>query len=900
MIVAEGLLSGAKDGAAQASDPGGLARATDPVLHTPCPRAQRRAQGGSRPTLRRSVALLLLACPAFAPAVVAQRAPVLEQVKVRHPYYYREMFVPQATSGPGAPAWSPDGTELVYSMQGSLWRQRVDQTVARQLTDGPGYDYQPDWSPDGRRIVYASYRDDAIELRLLDAASGESTPLVGGSAVNLEPRWAPDGGRIAFTSTLYQGRWHVFTAEVTPDGRAEQVQRISEDRESGLPRYYYNTVDQYLSPTWSPDGSELIVVSNRGHVWGSGGFWRMPAGPGGTPREIRNEETTWKGRPDWSRDGRRVVYSSYLGRQWNQLWLMTADGENPIQFTYGDFDATGPRWSPDGRRIAYVSNEGGNTSLWIVELPGGKRREVRTDRRVYRAPVGRLRLAVTGPGGAAWPARISVTGADGRSYAPDTAWRHADDGFDRRERRFEYGYFHTAGRDALTLPAGQYDVEVSHGPEYRVERRSVEIRPGADATLGVALRPLSNLAARGWFSADLHVHMNYGGAYRATPPRLALQARAEDLDLVENLIVNKEGRMPDIGYHVGRDPVSTAATVIVHDQEYHTSVWGHIGLLGLREHVLLPGYAGYAATAAASLAPTNAEVADLAHAQGATVGYVHPFDGDPDPADTSRALTAEFPVDVALGKVDYYEALGFVDDPMATAHVWYRALNCGFRLPAGAGTDAMTNFASLRGPVGMNRVYVRTGGALDQRRLLDSLRAGRSFATNGPLLELTVDGHALGDELRLSGRGREVAARVRLRSNVPVDHLELVMNGELRDIPLGGDRRTADTAVRVAVARSGWILLRARTDRAIYPVLDLYPYATTGPIYLTVDGRPPASREDAEYFVAWIDRLRAAAAGGAWNTDAERQAALAEMARARQVYVERAEGGEAIGGRNRE
>ena len=68
-------------------------------------------------------------------------------------------------------------------------------------------------------------------------------------------------------------------------------------------------------------------------------------------------------------------------------------------------------------------------------------------------------------------------------------------------------------------------------------------------------------------------------------------------------------------------------------------------------------------------------------------------------------------MDLALGKVDYYEALGFVDDPMATAHVWYRALNCGFRLPAGAGTDAMTNFASLRGPVGMNRVYVRTGGA---------------------------------------------------------------------------------------------------------------------------------------------------------------------------------------------
>ena len=194
-------------------------------------------------------------------------------------------------------------------------------------------------------------------------------------------------------------------------------------------------------------------------------------------------------------------------------------------------------------------------------------------------------------------------------------------------------------------------------------------------------------------------------------------------------------------------------------------------------------------------------------------------------------------MDLALGKVDYYEALGFVDDPMATAHVWYRALNCGFRLPAGAGTDAMANFASLRGPVGMNRVYVRTGGAVDQRILLDSLRAGRTFATNGPLLELTVDGRGPGQELRLGSGEHEVRARVSLRSNVAVDHLEIVGQGQVvAEIPLGGDRTRADTTVRLVVRGSGWFLLRARSDRAIYPVLDLYPYATTSPVYVTVAG----------------------------------------------------------------
>jgi TolB protein len=351
----------------------------------------------------------------------AQRAPVLQQVRVRHPYYYREMFIPQPTTGPSSVAWSPNGTELVFSMQGSLWRLRLGATEAVQLTDGPGYDYEPDWSPDGRRIVYASYRDDAIELRLLDPTTGRSTSFLTNGAVNLEPRWSPDGKRIAFTSSLYEGRWHVFTALVGDSGRGAEVRRITDDRESGLPRYYYNAVDQYFSPAWSPDGSELITISNRGHIWGSGGFWRIPVG-GGTPTEIRFEETTWKAHPDWSRDGKRIVYASYLGRQWHQLWLMTATGDNPFQLTYGDFDATGARWSPDGRRIAYISNEGGNTSLWTVEVPGGRRERIRIEKRVYRSATGTLRIVVTDDAtGREVPARVSLTGANGRSYAPDDA-----------------------------------------------------------------------------------------------------------------------------------------------------------------------------------------------------------------------------------------------------------------------------------------------------------------------------------------------------------------------------------------------------------------------------------------------------------------------------------------------
>src|SRR5207253_1275343 len=80
--------------------------------------------------------------------------------------------------------------------------------------------------------------------------------------------------------------------------------------------------------------------------------------------------------------------------------------------------------------------------------------------------------------------------------------------------------------------------------------------------------------------------------------------------------------------HLGKiDPLSTADFQILHGQEFHTSYWGHLGLLNVR-HLIIPGYAAYPNTAASSLFPTNAAVADLAHAQSnaALVGYAHPFD----------------------------------------------------------------------------------------------------------------------------------------------------------------------------------------------------------------------------------------------------------------------------------
>src|SRR3989442_13764018 len=100
----------------------------------------------------------------------------------------------------------------------------------------------------------------------------------------------------------------------------------------------------------------------------------------------------------------------------------------------------------------------------------------------------------------------------------------------------------------------------------------------------------------------------------------------------------------------------------------------------------------------------NADVADLAHAQGAVFGYVHPFDTQPDPTDTTERLTYELPVDAALGKLDYLEVMGY-SDHLISSGIWYRLLNCGFRLPAGGRPARFSDLPSLRGAPGLRPLF---------------------------------------------------------------------------------------------------------------------------------------------------------------------------------------------------
>jgi TolB protein len=820
--------------------------------------------------------LLLAALPLLgvAPAQAA-REPVLSQVALPHNYYWRELYIPQLTTGPSAVAFLPGGEELVFSMAGSLWRQRIDGREAVELTHADrAYDYQPDVSPDGRQVVFTRYDGRAMELWQLDLGSGKTRALTANAGVNVEPRISPDGRRIAYVSTADTGHFDLRIADLTPAGLANE-RFLVPPRQSRIDRYYYSAHDHAINPSWSPDGRRVFFVSNAEIPWGTGIICSVAVD--GAPAQApecpsRHQlETSWSARPEIAPDGRRILFSNYHGGQWHQLWLTTTDDTAPLPIAYGEFDRRNARWSPDGARIAYVSNETGNTTLWVQDFVGGARRPVVATERRWLRPSATVSILVRDSAGNPIAARVSVLGGDGRWHAPPDAWMHGDEAYDRAQFPSELHYFHCQSPCRVELPAGAATVHAQSGFRRLPVAEAVELAAGATADLTLELAANDLPPSFGRFAgADLHVHMNYGGHYHNTPERMLAQAAAEDLDVVQNLIVNKEERIPDVAFfRPDADPAS-GERMLLHAQEYHTSFWGHLGLLHLADHLLLPDYTSYRHTALASPWPHNGVVADLAHAQGALVGYVHVADFPIDPP-KEKLLSYQLPADVAAGKVDYMEVMGFSDHHL-TAGIWYRLLNLGFHVPAGAGTDAMANYASLRGPAGLVRVFLDVSAGFTPEALRDSLKAGRGFVSNTALLGLEIAGERPGGTIPAAGR---LPLRLAMRSPVPMDHLELVQNGRvIKSFRLAGDRRRHDWSGEITLRQGGWIVLRAWNDAPHPQVLDLYPYATTSPIYIASPTPPPAPA-DAAYFAAWMDRVvEAAEARGGWNDEREKSATL--------------------------
>jgi TolB protein len=224
-----------------------------------------------------------------------------------------------------------------------------------------------------------------------------------------------------------------------------------------------------------------------------------------------------------------------------------------------------------------------------------------------------------------------------------------------------------------------------------------------------------------------------------------------------------------------------------------------------------------------------------------------------------------------------------------TSKVWHRALNCGFKITASAGEDSIL---SLHGTpiMGASRVYAYLGSKLTWDGWMDAIRHGRTFVTNGPLIRFEVEGQGPGAEVHLQHNGGSVEISGQLNSIVPVDRLEVYFNGAIIDTiaPTGGGMEGIFRK-RVPVTSSGWFTFRAISNESRHPIDDVYVVAETSPIYVYCGDQLIRSREDAEYFVRWIDDVaRQASASPGWRSERERKHVLDQFAEARRILEQRA------------
>jgi TolB protein len=297
-----------------------------------------------------------------------------------------------------------------------------------------------------------------------------------------------------------------------------------------------------------------------------------------------------------------------------------------------------------------------------------------------------------------------------------------------------------------------------------------------------------------------------------------------------------------------------------------STIYGHMQFFGVGR-LVEPQYTGFDGTPNRHDYPANHVMAAEAVRQGGVVTYGHPlFAGQPFPFDEgpekASGAARELPIDAVLGVVHAVDLMSYNSDEDLSAELWYRLLNCGLRLSACVGTDALLDRSTE--PLGGDRVYVKVDGPLTMRGWLDGLKGGHTFVTNGPMPTLAVDGKGPGETIALAAAGKvRVAATV--ESYVPFSEVDVIVNGKVAahedfDAGAAAGPRLGRLDIELPIERSSWVALRVRGPN--HPlVLDGPAWAHTSPVYVRVAGRGIASREDAAYFVAWTERmLRAVAA----------------------------------------
>lgn len=456
----------------------------------------------------------------------------------------------------------------------------------------------------------------------------------------------------------------------------------------------------------------------------------------------------------------------------------------------------------------------------------------RTQQTRPAAATGKLHLQVhDGAGGALVAARVGLYDASGRLPLPSqdavVVHRFADDV--RRVWVSDRGLWPSENRQAFyvngeyeaDVPAGTYSLVVTRGFEYRAFQTTLEIRTGRTTSVNADLARYADLRESGWYPSDGHIHVQ---RMKVDDLEVWAQVAAEDLaigSLVQmGNIAGTHFIQPEWGM-AGR--FERSGTVVMSGQEDPRSVQhGHT----LHHNLLAPihlwpdRYFSYQ------------DVFEESHRQGGVSGYAHQaelFNG-------RRGLALDAP----FGLVDFIEIL---QNGRLPTDQWYGYLNMGFKIWPEAGSD----FPYMDLP-GVVRNYVRLDGPFTVDDWFAAFRQGRVFVTNGPFVSLTLNGHQMGEEVRVErGAVARVDADARLNPDFgPLDRLELVVSGDVVETVRGG-KDTLQLTKDLRIDRGVWVAVRAygasadsRNERV----------AHSAPIFVTVDDSGFAKAEALPQLVA--------------------------------------------------
>lgn len=516
-----------------------------------------------------------------------------------------------------------------------------------------------------------------------------------------------------------------------------------------------------------------------------------------------------------------------------------------------------------------------------------------------RPIVCRVTDAGTGQGTAA---RIRLLNGRGEEVVPaghptaltETA-QEGDVRFQKRRFAYVNGSFEI---DPRWLPL-RY--QVIKGYEYTIAEGEITTAAARGGSFTIPLKRWSAPTRERWYSGDVHIH-------HISPKTCRLEMEAEDLNVAN--ILTSDFTVDQAEFEGKVNSNSGPGRLIYVNQEFRNHQLGHMCLLNLKR-LIEP-----VKTVQPYHFPLHLDVCDRTHEQGGYVAWAH-FPSWPG---------VESPLDVAMEKLDGLEILSVLDpldfpvfmkqvsneqEPNDGLHLWYRFLNCGFRLTATAGTDKMTNYVT----VGANRVYAQIEGEFSYQAWIDALKAGNTFVSNSPLLKLTVDGQKPGATVQVtSRRSKVISIHATADSQLPFDRLEIVANGEVIGETTPSRRPYhAEIHLEHPLRDSCWIAARAREDIGPYRKRgvafqkihveegtlhgNLYGtrrpetvFAHSSPVYVIRDGQPVRSWEDAQYYVRYLDRaIQWLKTEAKFGSRSDQQASIDAFLAGRAIYAKRAQ-----------